>query len=705
MSAAAAPSAGRAPSWPFAALHLAALWAFAFVQPLFDLLSHNADFFIARGNTAGDIVRFAVALVVVPPALLVAVEGLAGLVSRGARAGLHLVLVAMLSGAFALELLERVVPGRAAVLLPAAGLAGAAFALAYARTAGVRSFATVLGAAPLVFLALFLGFSPIAELLRSEPTIRAATGAPARTPVVLLVFDELPTISLMAGRERIDAERHPSFARLARASTWYPNATTVSDSTTRAVPAILSGLRPSERRRLPTSRTYPRSLFSLLGSRWEQHVTEPLTDVCPPAICREGSDESAARRMRALAADLSIVTGHLLLPADLVTSLPPIDRGWADFAQHDRPINRGLGTVRRGERPRSDWWAERVAEAERGIAAIRPQRGRAALHVIHAIMPHVPWRYFPSGMRYPEPGPGVIPGTIPLKGWGGDPYLVRQGLQRHLLQVGFADRLLGRLMRNLRRARLWDRAMVVVAADHGGAFRTGVQRRPVLRANFADIAGVPLFLKRPGQRTGRVDPRPARTIDVLPTIARTVGAGAGSRFDGRPLDDPRRERTLRATNHDEHRDVTMGVPRFLRMRDAQLAWQLRVFPPGRASLMRLGPNAHLIGRSVAALPRAPDRHVGAIDRAAAYRKVQPRTGVVPAFVTGRLPSDEPAGRPLAVAIDGRVRAVAQSWRQAGQTRFSAIVPPSALTAGEHAVDVFAVGPSDRLTLLARLPSS
>ena len=159
MSGAAPAFAARPPSWPIAALHLAALWAFAFVQPLFDLLSRNADFFIARGNTAGDILRFAVALVVVPPALMLATEGLVGLVSRRARAGLHLVLVAGLAGVFALELLERVAPAGAAVLLPGAALAGAAFALAYAGVAGVRSFVTVLGPAPLIFLALFLALA------------------------------------------------------------------------------------------------------------------------------------------------------------------------------------------------------------------------------------------------------------------------------------------------------------------------------------------------------------------------------------------------------------------------------------------------------------------------------------------------------------------------------------------------------------------
>ena len=78
---------------------------------------------------------------------------------------------------------------------------------------------------------------------------------------------------------------------------------------------------------------------------------------------------------------------------------------------------------------------------------------------------------------------------------------------------------------------------------------------------------------------------------------------------------------------------------------------------------------------------------------------------MPAYVTGRLPAREPAGQPLAVAVDGRIRAVAQSWRQAGQARFSAIVPPSALTAGGHTVEVFAVGRGDRLRLLARLPGS
>ena len=66
--------------------HLAVLSTFALAQPLFDLLSDNPEFFAARGSTAGDIVLFAILLVVVPPALLLAVEVLVGLASEKARA-------------------------------------------------------------------------------------------------------------------------------------------------------------------------------------------------------------------------------------------------------------------------------------------------------------------------------------------------------------------------------------------------------------------------------------------------------------------------------------------------------------------------------------------------------------------------------------------------------------------------------------------
>ena len=49
-----------------AGAELSSLSAFALAQPLFDLLSRNAEVFAVRGSMSGDIVLFAVSLVVVP---------------------------------------------------------------------------------------------------------------------------------------------------------------------------------------------------------------------------------------------------------------------------------------------------------------------------------------------------------------------------------------------------------------------------------------------------------------------------------------------------------------------------------------------------------------------------------------------------------------------------------------------------------------
>src|SRR4051812_27316224 len=43
-------------------------------------------------------------------------------------------------------------------------------------------------------------------------------------PVVMIVFDEFPTTSLLDAHGRIDAVRYPNFARLARDANWFPQA-------------------------------------------------------------------------------------------------------------------------------------------------------------------------------------------------------------------------------------------------------------------------------------------------------------------------------------------------------------------------------------------------------------------------------------------------------------------------------------------------
>jgi hypothetical protein len=614
---AAAPTATAAaaarPWWRSAAtvlLHLGGLWAVAFVQPLFDLLGKNAAFFIARDNTAGDILIFAFAFTLLPPLVMTALVVAARAVHRRAGQVLMLAFIAVMVGALALQVLKKLAPGGGTVLVVLALLVGAVAALAYERFSGPKSLLTVLGAAPAVVLAFFLFFSPVSEIVfpKDSPTAVAAGSGGNGTPVVLMIFDELPAMTLMDRSERIDRRKFPNFARLGHEGTWYRNATGAADGTYVAVPAILSGLKPQEK--LPTDRSYPHNLFSLVGKTYDLHVQEPITHVCSPALCGARARRSQSDRLTSLAKDLRIVEQRLLLPDKLVDGLPPIDRDWEDFSAENGDDGLAAAAAKTappaeaasGERIRvagNDLPAQRMRAGRAVVRTMKPGR-KPGLWMVHYVVPHVPWRFLPDGTQYVVDGPNM-PGLTDQT-WGRNAFQLDQAWQRHFLMAKFADNLLGEAIDRMKSTGLWDKAIVIVTADHGGSIEPGGQRRPITSRNFAPVAGVPLFVKLPGQKAGRVDDALVHTIDVVPTIAKTLGIRSGWKFDGKPVDEPHDDTTLFMRNGRRAKYVKVGAETFKRERpDAFFGGHdaLR----GRAALrrdLRLGGIRH---RKVAAAHR------------------------------------------------------------------------------------------------------
>ncbi|HXV58799.1 MAG TPA: hypothetical protein VD704_13115, partial [Gaiellaceae bacterium] len=293
-------------------LHLLVLCGFALAQPLYDILGRTPEFFVARGSTGWDVVVVGVALATLPAALLLAVEALAGLVSHRLQSALHLLFVGALAALIALQALRRGgdLPGWP--LVAAAAALGALAAVAYSRLSPVRTGVTVLTPAPLVFLSLFLLSSPIEELQLANPLEDGSRPAvESRTPVTVIVFDELPTTSLLDADGRIDEGRFPSFASLAADATWFPNATTVHAYTGSAVPAILTGEDP-DAGALPLVADHPRNLFTYLAESHRMNVLEPVTQLCPASVC-ERRRPPFAERMESLASDLRIVYLHVTL--------------------------------------------------------------------------------------------------------------------------------------------------------------------------------------------------------------------------------------------------------------------------------------------------------------------------------------------------------------------------------------------------------
>jgi len=478
----------------------------------------------------------------------------------------------------------------------------------------------------------------------------AAAQKPKRPYAVLLVLDEFPSDTLLAPNGRIDAGRFPNFARLAGDSTWFRNAYTAYDSTTKAVPLILDGIRP-HRGTSPIARDHPQSIFTALGRRgYRIETSEEATAVCPRRYC----------------------------PAER-TRRPKI-----------------IPNLKGGR-------AERFG---RFVRSIRPSR-RPTFWMKHALLPHGPWVYMPSGHHSRPEGPELLPGMQTVPGFYDD-YLTRHNEQRYLLQLGFVDRLLGQLVARLKRQRMYDDTLIVVTADHGFAWQVGVPtRRSVNPSNVQELGPVPFFVKAPRQKRGRVNDALVRTLDVTPTIADVLNVPLGYSTDGSSAFSraARARREVSLTKRDFSSIVRISPERWKARRRVVVRRRLRHLGSGDwASLYTsLGPNRNLIGRETAAA-RAAHGTRATISLSRSFAQVRRSSGIVPCQIAGRIEgSGAQRERDLAVAVNGRIEAVGRSFHLKGERveSYSVMVPEDALREGRNTVEVLEVTDEGAMVLLAR----
>jgi Sulfatase len=698
----------RAPGLAVAGLHLAALSAFALAQPLFDLLGKNPDFLAAHGVTGWEMVLLGLVLVLALPLVLLALEALASLAGRAPRVVVHLVFVAALVALIAVQVLKKSTGIHSSALVMMAAVVGVLAALLYARARGLRSFLSVLSPVPLLFLVIFLFFSDANDLTFASSSAKTANVS-SRVPVVFVMLDEVSTISFEDGRRRIDPVRYPNLARFAADGTWYRNATAPTDTTTTAAPAILSGSLPPKSHHVPILSNYPHNLFTLLGRRYRMKVSQEATDLCPAGLCVDTGSPGAGAKEKALASDLGLIYLHQIAPHDLERHLDPVSNTIGNFSGGEgTKTTSPSGTGHRGKKEVGrELGGGRPARFERFVAAI-DRTTRPTLYFKHSLLPHVPWQYLPSGRRYLRKPHEAIADLTDEPSWHND-YLLAQAYQRHLLQAGFVDNLLGTLMRRLREKHLYDRALIVVTADNGESFLHPDNPHEVTEGNIEDIADTPFFIKLPGQQRGRIVDRHVRTIDILPTLADAIGVRLPWRVDGRSVlhgtaDIPQRVELFERSG----RRLVLSLAEYKRRIQASLERKLRLFGSGKGGpgLYGLGPQRELIGSSLTALhPARAGAAAARVNGAGEYRAVDLRSDFVPAQVTGSL-QGAGAGqvRDVAVALNGRIVGTGQVFSLSGQRpSFSVIVPDSVFRQGRNKLQVLSVSGAPgapRLTTLA-----
>jgi hypothetical protein len=694
-AAAPKPAAPEPPLWRdalWAYLGIAVLWTFAVAQPLFDLLKDNPEFFAARGSSGFDVISWSVLVVVLPPALLLAIELLIGLAGQTARRGAHLVVIAGLVALIAAQALKKSIESSDVVLIVLSLAIGAGVAALFARAEPVRSFLRVLSPAPVVFLCLFLFTDPISKVAFPDEAHARTIGGVSQAPIVVVLLDELPSNTLIGDNDQIDTKRFPGFGELARTATWFRNAYTVYDSTERAQPAIMDGNRPSKDK-LPTSSDHPNSIFSLFGKTHRLNVSEEATSVCSRDLCEDQRlDESYPNRMKSMSEDLGLVWLHVVSPPDMEADLASVSENWGNFggASEDSP---DLGSTGAERNTRANLNGGREARFEEWIQNIKLGR-RPSLNFKHTLLPHVPWQYLPDARRYRRQANDAIPGLSNQSfKWQSQLNVL---LQRHFLQTGFADHELQDLWKHLKSEGMWDKSLIVVAADHGVAFPQARERRRLTRQNAAEIAPVPLLIKAPGQKSGKIDKSWVSTIDILPTIFDVLNLNPRVKMDGKSAysDEVKQSRTLKILLRGSFEELDIPEADFVRERQAIIDRNhalLGTGADGADRIYRIGPHQELLGKTPAQAGLQPldvDFAYGAD-----YKNVDPDSPFIPTHVVGQVKDGGAGGRDVAVAVNGKVVGVGETFTlavgDAGEL-VSVVVPPESFKPGANDVRVYLV---------------
>jgi hypothetical protein len=571
--------------------------------------------------------------------------------------------------------------------------------------------------------------------------------------VALLVLDELPLFALLGPNGTINAERFPGFAELAKVSTWYRNDVATSQTTTAAVPSILTGRFPENNEDPPLLVNHPKNLFTLLGGSVSLDVRETVTSMCPRKLCSKAAvlsepesepysepesepysepyseavvgseDTDRSGLTSAFLRDALVVLGHKLLPTQLREKLPSIDDAWGGFtgsgatgipAVIETPASSTtvkLEDVNTPDEVTDDLHADgppKQVEDTRLFIERVTRSDVPSLHFLHTLLPHRPWSLTADMRTFQNLG---LNREIP-----NDRFSSINEIRVFLQQLIATDSLILDLVTKLKRSANWNRTMLVITADHGMTLEAGAWKRKMVDSSkpgtLEDLYRVPLFIKYPDQVVGEINDCTSSPVDILPTIASVKGISAGWTYDGddlrtRCIDRPERVALWPGGEN----IITSGVEALQKRADYYST--LVPYEGGIEGASSIAPYGALTNLMVPQTVSREDRVLQwSIDQAEQLVNVQSTEfAKIPLEVSGTivLKNDLPNDAMGLLLIDGKVSGMIAEigGKKAGAAvAFRSMLTASSLDAGDHVAELAIVtgGPRDPVITFVGLPS-
>ena len=634
-----------------------ALTTVAIGQPLLQLYGENLAVFASARYQGSIVVWFALAVLMAPALVLLAIDTAASLLLPRYEQHVHHALVFFALWLAVMVILRSISFGPWVIDGLFTAAIASAVLFAYHSLSAIKQWLTLLSPIALVVGVVF-GFAASDVIIPPKVQVLALNNTSGSSQksivqrndvsVLWINMDEAPLWPLLNKTGDINASRFPGFAALANAGTWYRNVTGTSEMTTIAVPSILTGKWPLTSHKSPLLASHPKNLFTLMNGHIAFDVHEIATALCPYQVCNKisvsGGDDIATANASSAAEDKTtisgasrtgfisflkdalVVTGHKILPEGLRKKLPAIDESWGGFLGESgnketastpittttaKPSHSGSSSassesiVPKKPNTITNWEKNHAASQVPVVQEVVARAARASiptLHFAHILLPHKPWLLAPD-LRYSLPitdDPRITSGLLRRK----------EVYQSFLRQYIAFDKIVDEMVTSLKASANWDRTMIVVTADHGLTFMPGVpQRAPVngsIHSSLEDIYRVPLFIKYPGQQAGDINDCTATSVDILPTVIAATGIDAGWKLDGADLAKSCPVRTARPIIwRGGSGTLTTGVDALLKRVDYYDKW---ITADGNVDdIFRSGLSGSLIGTSVPATAESEDK--------------------------------------------------------------------------------------------------
>ncbi|MDQ2621635.1 MAG: sulfatase-like hydrolase/transferase [Actinomycetota bacterium] len=646
-------------------LELAGAWNVTIAWPVYQAIASGPEALTGTGLRRPDLLVLILLVSFLAPALPALIVELAGrLAGPTVRRSVFAGFMGLMAGLFCWQQLE----GSSevlVVLLPLGAIALTAWLLV--RSEFVRNFVLFLGlAVPVVIVAFLVRYPIWSEAGPHEKASKIAKIEPD-TPVVIVVFDELPLAALENSRGKIDRRILPVFAGLADTSNWYPNMTARGTNTVNAVPAIMTGKAPEvgflEKPPPPGRPEYPDNLCRIAESGgYTLHAYEPITDLCERTFGL-GSRVSAAIRRGAGSTDEAKAVR--ITPAGLAPWVA--DRLASPF-----------------EQPWPEYGPERETAVNRFVDGLPAEKRSFSL--LHIALPHIFWQFMPDGTRY-ESNRFTSADSLTSPPSRAQ---VNHDMQQMMLQLAYTDRKLGEVIDRMKRDGTWDDALFIVTADHGAGFLPGGNRRILEHANSGWILPVPLLVKFPGQEKGRVIRGGVDSLDIAPTVLGVLGVEPPDELTGTALtDDASPPLEPKVKSHGTFGSVEMNRKLIDRLLKNAVRQRNRVF--GDGELFDLTGHPGLIGQDATGLPGLRPLESTPADPAA-LAEVDLDSPLRPVYYRAVITASGQPGRPLAVSLNGRIVATTRSWTDeaSGNEVTGVNLPGDRFREGANEVELFEI---------------